>query len=149
MAVTTATVLAAISAGSSLIGGLQQRAAGKEQAAMAMASAEMQGKEQARVSAAQALQEKKAAESAAREQKIRFLKSGVGLEGSPFLALEETRLQGERNVNEIISSGGSAVASTMAEGRTRAASLKNQGRAAFMSGLSSAAGTLSNVNWKG
>lgn len=149
MAAITSSILAGVSALTSVIGGMQQQAAAKQEAQNAIATAEMQGKEQARVSVAQAEQAKQEAESYRREQKIKFLKSGVSLEGSPFLALEETRLQGQKNVDEILKSGASAISTSQAEGRMRAKSLKQSGRAAFISGLGNAASSFSKMGFGG
>lgn len=147
MAIATSSLLAgfsALSAGMSVMGGMQQKSAADQQATNAMASAELRGKEQARQTSEQAVQAKQDAESFRKEQKLRFLKSGVSLEGSPFLAMEETRRRGQENVNQIIEGGASGVASTMSEGRTRASSLKQSGRTAFMSGITNAIGTGAN-----
>lgn len=141
MAVTAATVLAGISAASSLVSGMQQQAEAGRQARQAEATAILQGEEQARVASKEAGIAKDEAESARRQQKLAYLKSGVSLEGSPFLTMEQTRLQGQRNVNEILSAGAAGRAATMQEGRTRAKTYKASGRQAFISGLGNAAKT--------
>lgn len=48
-----------------------------------------------------ALEEKRLAEKERRRQKMAFLKSGVTLEGSPLLVMEETRRKGEENVKNV------------------------------------------------
>ena len=149
MAATTAMVLTGLSAGMSVLGGMQQNAAAKQQANQVEASAMLRGQEQARVSAAQAHQESKEAESARRLQKIQYLKSGVSLEGSPLLMMEATRLQGERNIDEIIASGAAGVAGINAEGRMAADNYRASGRQAFMSGIGSAAKSVGGMKFGG
>ena len=140
MAATTATVLAGISAASSLVGGMQQQAAAKQQAENAKATAAMQAAEQQRVAAQEARVEKEKVRDVLAQQKVSYLKSGVSLEGTPLLMMEATRLQGEQNVDEILEYGGAAAASSLTQGQMKAAQYKASGRQAFMSGLTSAAG---------
>lgn len=149
MGAMTTLILTGISAVSAVVGGMQQQAAAKNQANAAIASSMMQGQEQARIAAAQADQESKEADAARRLQKIQYLKSGVDLEGSPLLMMESTRLQGEKNIDEIITSGAYGVAATAAEGRVNAANYKQSGRSAFVSGLGSAAGTVGSMDFSG
>lgn len=146
MAGTTAMILTGLtglSAVSSIVGGMQQNAAAQQQANYAQAQGILQAEESVRQSAAQAQQEADAADDARRKQKLAYLKSGVSLEGSPLLMMEETRLRGERNVNEITTAGGYASAAAIQEGRTRAQNYKASGRQAFMSGLGKGLGSAS------
>ena len=135
MAASTFAVLSGIA---STVGAVQQLSESKKQATAAKATAELQAKETVRVSSEQARVEREEADRFARQQKLSYLKSGVSLEGSPFLALEETRLQGERNAQEIIASGGASSASTLTEGRQRASQIRASGRRAFISGITKA-----------
>ena len=144
MAVTTAMVLAGVSAASSIMGGIQQNAAAKQQANMAEAQGILQSEENVRVAAAQAQQESAASDDARRRQKLAYLKAGVSLEGSPLLMMEDTRLRGERNVDEIIAAGASGSAAAIQEGRTNAANYRASGRQALMAGIGAAAGSMGN-----
>lgn len=135
MAGITATVLTGLSAVSSIVGGMQQNSAAKEQANYAQAQGILNAEEAVRQSAASAQQEADMADDARRKQKLAYLKSGVSLEGSPLLMMEETRLRGERNVDEITTAGGYASAAASQEGRTQAQNYKASGRQAFISGL--------------
>lgn len=60
-----------------------------------------------------------------------FLKSGVTLEGSPLLVLEETRREGAEEVAAI-----------RAGGESRAKTLRAQGRSALIGGFLSGAGDI-------
>lgn len=57
-------------------------------------------------------------------QKVGFLKSGVTLEGSPMLVLEDTRREGAKEVEAIRRTG-----------RAQAESLRDQGRVALIQGI--------------
>lgn len=141
MAVTTAMVLAGISAASSIMGGIEQKKAADQQAEYATATANMQAKEQARVSVQQAQAEREQAETARRRQKIGYMKGGVSLEGSPLLIMEQTRLRGQRNAEEILASGAAGSTAARTEGRIAAENYKASGRQAFMEGIGRAAQT--------
>lgn len=51
-----------------------------------------------------ALEERRMADKERRKQKMAFLKSGVLLEGSPLLVMEETRRKGEENARNVTGS---------------------------------------------
>jgi hypothetical protein len=140
MAATTATVLAAVSAGSSLMGGIQAKRESKKQAVTAQAEANLRAEEAGRATAREANLVGMEAESVRRRQKLAYLKSGVDLEGSPLLMMEATRRAGLDNVEEVFRSGPAGAIVT--EGRARATQLKASGRQAFMSGIGNAAGSL-------
>lgn len=107
-------VATAASAGASVIGGIQQRNTAKKQAGIA----QMQAEEQAQ-------QELKSANTAAKIQKMQFIKGGVGaLTGSPLLVMEETYDQGNKNA-----------ATARRNGQAQADLLRKQGSAAFTQGL--------------
>jgi hypothetical protein len=141
---TLGTALAGLSSLSSIMGGMQQNAAAKQQANMAEAQGILQSKENVRVAAAQAQQESAASDDARRRQKLAYLKAGVTLDGTPFAMMEDTKLRGERNVDEFIASGASSSAAAMQEGRTTAANYRASGRQALMAGIGNAAGTAGN-----
>jgi hypothetical protein len=146
MAMTTATMLAAAGLGLGVVSGVQQMQAGKEQAKNARDVANAQAAEAGRVSAREAFETEREAERVTRAQKVAYLASGVSLEGSPLLVMEETRRKGAENAEEILKSGASRGTAALMEGRIRASNATNAGRAAFMgsvsSGLYGVAGTI-------
>lgn len=142
----SAGTLGALSAGFSIFSGLSSIAGGMAsqqeagyQSELALQQAESRAIEQERVSAREARLEQEAADDARSRQKVAYLASGVTLEGSPLLAMEETRTRGAENVDEIKKSGSAAANAVRQEGRVQAAQLKSSGRQAFASGLSSGA----------
>lgn len=139
---TVSSILGGVSALSSVMGGMEQQQAANQQSEYAMAEATMKGKESARQSVLAASNEKAESERVRRAQKLAYMSSGVSLEGSPLLVMEQTRRTGQANIDEILAAGGSASAASMTEGRVKADSLKSTGRQAFMSGLSNAGSTL-------
>lgn len=144
MAIATSTILgalSAVSAVSSIVGGMQQQGASNQQAEMAIAQGNMQAAENERVAFKQAQNEKEQSESARRAQKVAYLASGVTLEGSPLLVMEETRQKGIENVDEILMGGQAGASAARQEGRMRASSLKASGRQAFSQGISNAVDT--------
>ncbi len=118
--VTLMQVLSAASAASSVIGGIQQSRAASRQAANAQA----QAVDQARAETRSNLELEK-------KQKLAFLKSGVALEGSPFLVMAEDAQTGEQNVGAILRSGAN-----------QARSIRRSGRQALFSGFASGADTI-------
>lgn len=137
--------LATLSGLGSIFSGLQGMQAGKQQAEMAKAQAAMSAKEQVRLSAREAQMEAEAADDVRRRQKLAFMASGVSLQGSPLLVMEETRRKGAENVAEIMTSGGYSSAARLQEGRIMATNAKASGRQAFMSGLTNAAGSFAKM----
>jgi hypothetical protein len=116
MGIETALIAATlVSAGASVVQGSQQRKEAKRQAALAEENAAV---------AAEA--ERESANTALRQQKMSFLKSGVTLAGSPLLLMQETFERGERNARNQVRTGA-------AQSQT----LRAQGSAAFMQGVSS------------
>ena len=130
----------AVSAVSSVVGGFQGMAEGKNQARIAMAQAEARGAESARVSEREARLVQEDAIATERRQKLAYMASGVTLEGSPLLVMEETRRKGQENVDEILRAGKASSAAALAEGRLQADAAKLSGRQSFISGLTGAAG---------
>lgn len=126
---------------SSVMGGMQQQGAYNQQANMAIAQGNMQAAENERVAFRQAQNEKEQSESARRAQKVAYLASGVTLEGSPLLVMEETRQKGIENVDEILRGGQASSYAAKEEGRMRASSLKSSGRQAFSAGITSGLST--------
>lgn len=132
-------ILSAISSVSSLIGGIQGRNAGNEQAGLALEQANARGIEQERVAQREARLVQEDAIKTERRQKLAFLNSGVTLEGSPLLVMEETRRKGLDNVNEILTAGTAGANAARLEGRVVASQAKSAGRQSFVSGLMGAA----------
>lgn len=145
MAMTTATILASISAASSLMGGMSAQKQSNKEAVTAQAEANLRAEETARASAREAQFVGMEAESVRRRQKLAYLKSGVDLEGSPLLTMEATRQAGIDNVEEVLRSGGKTAGSQVVEGRARASALRSSGRQAFMQGVGNAAGSFARV----
>lgn len=133
------------SAASSLFGGMQGQREGEQQSEYALASAAMAGKESARQASEAALQEKQAYTDTMRRQKIAYLKSGVELEGSPLLVMEDTRRRGESNIDQILSSGASQYASSMMEGQLMSKKAKTMGRSEFTKGITGALSQLTTL----
>lgn len=142
---TIGTGLSILSAGSSILGGLQGLMAGNQQADAARATAEMQAREQVRVTAREAEMERQQVEDTVRRQKLAYMASGVSLEGSPLLVMEETRRRGAENINEIVQGGAYGAASARTEGRIRAQQAKSAGRREFISGIQGAGTALSRL----
>lgn len=114
MGIETALIASAvIGAGSSIIGGIQQRNEAKKQAGIIEREAEQS-----------AAIERQEANTAARIQKTQFLKSGVTLSGSPLLLMQETYARGEQNARNVLESG-----------QAKAKSVRKSGQNAFYSGI--------------
>lgn len=139
---TLGTGLTAISGVSSLIGGFQSMKEGNKQASLALEQANARGIEQERVAQREAQLAQEDALKTERRQKLAYLASGVTLEGSPLLVMEETRRKGLENVNEILTAGTAAADAARLEGRVVASQAKSSGRQSFISGLTGAASSL-------
>lgn len=74
-----------------------------------------------------------------RKQKLLFLKSGIRLEGSPLLVLQETEAEGQRRVTAIRKRG----RALGGLGRTRANILRRTGRSRLLSSFAQAQQTAS------
>jgi hypothetical protein len=140
-AATIGTVATVASTGLSLLSGAQGLMAGNQQSKQAIAQTTANIQEQTRQATRSAYNEKQAAESARRQQKIAYLASGVSLSGSPLAVLEETRQKGLSNATEIMSANEAYSSATGLEGMARASSLKSSGRSEFIKGVT---GALSN-----
>ncbi len=105
------------------------------QAEYAAQAAESRAVEQERQAAREARLTQEDAEDFRKRQKVSFLASGVTLEGSPLLIMEETRTRGAENVNEILRAGSAGASAVRQEGRMQAQSIRSSGRQAFTSGL--------------
>lgn len=136
--ITASQVFSAVSGVSSLIGGLQGQAEAGRQSEYAIAQGNLAAKERERVAFKEAQVEKQNAEDAERRQKLAYLASGVTLEGSPLLVMEETRRKGSENVDEILRSGAAGASAERLEGRIQAEQYKSSGRQSFISGVTGA-----------
>lgn len=135
------TTLGTLGTGLGLLSGVQQFAAGNQQAKNAYAQAAETVREQTRQSTLNAYNEKQAAESARRQQKLAYLKSGVSLSGSPLLLLEETRQRGISNANAINTSNSTYTKSVGTQAGQQAGDAYSAGRMGFVRGVT---GVLSN-----
>ncbi len=139
-----------ISAVSSIVGGLQGQSEGDNQAALAISQASQRGTESVRAAEREAKFTQDEALATERKQKLAYLSSGVTLEGSPLLVMEETRQKGQDNFNEIIRAGQAEKTAAELEGRVLASQAKSKGREAFTSGLMGglSAGANAYQSWK-
>ena len=143
MAVMTALAIAA--AGASIYGGIQGQKAGEKQADTAMSQAADRATETARVTERQTVLEKRNIKDTMDRQKLNYLASGVTLEGSPLLMMEQTRQYGAENIDEIQKAGAAGSAAQLAEGRATADAAKASGRQALIQGIVGGAGSLSRL----
>lgn len=147
MAAMTALIAAAAvaSAGASIYGGIEGKKAGDQQAALALAQANAAAAETKRVTDKTAANTAKEAKQYEDQQKLAYLKSGVTLEGSPLLVMEETRRLGADNVAEVKAAGAAQASAQLAEGRTTAQTAKAAGRQAMVQGITGGASALSRL----
>lgn len=139
------TGLSVVQGVSSLMQGSQQSAAYKQQGENAIATATMAAKENARVSFKESQVEAENAKQAERRQKLSYLASGVSLEGSPLLIMEETRRKGAENVDEILRASDASSGAMMMDAYNTKNALNLKGRDAFMSGVGGALGSAANI----
>lgn len=135
----------ALSGISSLFGGVQGLISGNQQSSLAMQHARLAALETERVTAREARLEQDEINRTLRRQKLAYMASGVTLEGSPLLVMEETRRRGQDNIDEILRGGQATGSAQLAEGRIRAKQLKGTGRAAFMTGITNAGNSFSSL----
>lgn len=126
--------LAAVSATTSVIGGISANNAAKREAALQQEQGRLAQEEANREAARHAQDVRRFS----RTQSLAFLRNGVTLAGSPLLVAEDTLTQGQEEVNSIVESGNAQ--------RTlynqRASATRNSGRAALVGGIGQAAGTV-------
>jgi len=141
------TGVSVISGLSSVLQGFQQSSEYKQQSQNAIASAEMAAKERARVSFKESQIIKQDADDFERRQKLAYLKSGVSLEGSPLLILEETRRKAAENVDEVLRASDAASGASLYEAQGTARALRLKGRQAFSSGFGDASKQFASIDW--
>lgn len=121
---------AAISAFSALLGGFAQRSAANVEANSIQDQAQISLRE-SRQAAAQRAYDVTKFQS---EQAHKYASSGITLEGSPALVLEETRRLGQQEVDALTRSGNAKYNLMM----TQARQTKNAGRAALIGAFAKA-----------
>jgi len=116
------------SSATQIAGGFQARDAAREEAGLQ--------EDQARLASFEAEEEADRVSEENRKfgarQRLLFLKAGVDLAGSPLLILEETRVEGEKEVRAIRRRG----AAQLGLGMRRAGITRRKGRAALIAGIS-------------
>lgn len=112
-----------ISAGMQVAQGISQYSQQKKADKAARAAAEQQAALMEKDSEIAANAELAEAERHRRMQKMLFLKSGVTLEGSPLLVMEETRAKGEENAKNVREGGQARADLTRQQGSVKRASL--------------------------
>lgn len=96
------TLLTVASIGSQLAQGFSQYREEKKADQLARQRAESEAKLLEQDARRAAKEEREIADDTRRRQKVAFLSSGVLLEGSPLLVMEETRKKGEENARNTI-----------------------------------------------
>lgn len=131
--VTLAVVFTAAAAGGQIMSGYQQKKAYSQEADLQ--------REQAQIALDEANREAQLTANDRRKflgtQKLAFIKSGVSLEGSPLLVLEDTRKQSQDEVDSIVKRG----AAQYRLGVAQSEQTRQRGRAALTSAYVGAAGT--------
>ncbi len=146
-AVTSALIAVAsvASAGAQILGGLESRRESKVQAQLAREDAAKRAAETERVTTREAELERRNIKDVTERQRLAYLASGVTLEGSPLLKLEETRRLGAENIEEIERSGEARAGAEIGEGRVVARQAESRGRQQLLQGLVGGAGSLSRL----
>jgi hypothetical protein len=137
--------LAAVSAAAAVKGGLEAKEASEEQAELATKQAGARAAETRRLKERQVKLEQREIEDIEKRQKLAFLASGVTLDGSPLLVMEETRRRGAENIEEIEKAGTAGELAQIAEGRATAKAARASGRQALISGIASGARQVSGL----
>lgn len=123
---------AAVGAGLSAVSGLAQIFGGASEAD----EANRQAAETVRQTREEAKRRTEEVSKFAKKQEVQFLKSGVELEGSPLLVLEETRRKGAEEISDFISGQKAQVEATTRAGRRKFISGLFGGIASFGKGAS-------------
>jgi hypothetical protein len=124
---------AVLAGGGQIYGGVQARKAAKKQAGLL----EEQARLEREAAEFDAQQQERSFERLLGQQRLSFAASGVELEGSPLLVLEETLRDKEETIKNILATGAARARRLQAEaGLTR-----KRGRDMFISSLIGAAST--------
>ncbi len=116
-----------ISGGLQAVSSLMAYRQQKDADAAALAQARIEAAKERADTERAALEEERQAKTHAKAQAMMFLKSGVSLEGSPLLVMEETRQKGIENARNVKNTGYARAQSIMREGSIKRASLMNSG----------------------
>jgi regulator of protease activity HflC (stomatin/prohibitin superfamily) len=127
-------ILSVFSAGASISAGQLNQRANRAAAEEAEINANMARKE----AEADAARYAASARGFKAEQKVKFLKSGVTLEGSPLDILDETSRVASENISAIKAKG----EAEFRKFSSQATQYRNAGRAAVLGGYAQAAGTM-------
>jgi len=147
MAAVSSFVLAAAAA-ASVAGGVQAQKEAKKQANLAMEQSTAAAAETKRQTDRSVTLEERNIKDTQDRQRLAYLASGVTLEGSPLLKLEETRRLGAENLEEIQKAGEAGSAAQLAEGRMTAQAAKSRGRQALISGITGGASSAARIAGK-
>jgi len=142
---TIATIATIAGAGMQVAGGMRSQQEAGVQSALARQQAAERAAETERLTTREVELERRDIKDVRERQKLMFLKSGVTLEGSPLLKLEETRQRGQENIEEIEKAGEARARGQIQEGRLVAEQAKSRGRQQLVSGLVGGASTLSRL----
>jgi hypothetical protein len=112
-------ISAGLQVASGIMGYTQQKKADKAAKNAAYAEAAMMEEDAKRA----ALQERMESDRVRKMQKVAYLTSGVDLEGSPLLVMEETRNKGEENAKNVTESAAARASLTRQQGSVGRASL--------------------------
>jgi len=130
-------ILLAISAVTTIGSGIAANKASQKQSDLLQEQGQLQ-KQEADAEAARVRENNR---KDAAQQKLRFLKSGVTLAGSPSLVLTETRDIGDEFATSVERRG----AAEKAKSRSQAAVARQQGRGALLGSIGGAANTILSV----
>jgi hypothetical protein len=145
-----AAAAATVAAGASIYGGMEGRKAAKEQEGLAREQSAAGAAEIMRQTGRTVDLENRNITQTVQQQELGYLASGVTLEGSPLLMMEETRRLGAENIEEIKKAGAAGSTARIAEGEATAKAAKASGRAALIGGITGAAQSASSlVNFVG
>lgn len=126
-------VATGVQVGSSIMGGISQNKAAKEEAAYQQEQGDIAYKEAQMNAENEAFNQKQTIG----RQRLAFLANGVSLEGSPSTVLSESEKYGQQKVQSILDQGTAQY--NLAQ--RQAAITKNKGRAALVSGITGAIGS--------
>ena len=136
MAVAAASLLA-LSAGAQIFSGMAALRSADAEAGVQRQQAELASME----ANEEAARTERDAESFRKRQKILFLKSGVALEGSPLLILEETQRNAQKEADAIRKQG----VARFSLGQQRAKQAPRKGRAALLGSVGEAFSSIASV----
>jgi len=137
--------LLAAAATASVASGVSANKQAKKEAQLAIEQSNKAAAETKRQTERSLVLENRDIKSTEDRQRLAYLASGVTLEGSPLLKLEETRRYGAENLDEIQKAGEAGSKAQLSEGRMVASRAKASGRQALIGGIASGAGSLAQI----